>query len=90
MDFFDNKKLEMQRAIAPKGMFDEVKKRLVQEQKQIAQTFRQWTISVTLLLLMSGFNIGFMYYKTHHQAQKDLARVETVLKNTYFNNHLNL
>ncbi len=90
MDFFDNKKIEIQRATAPEGMFHEVKQRLVQERKQIAQTRRQLAIGAALLLLIGGFNIGFVFYNTHNQAQNDLVKAEAVLNDTYFNNHLSL
>ncbi len=90
MDNFNNEKWHSQPALAPEGMYNQVRQRLIDERIQMAQTHRQLVIGSALLLVVGAFNIGFILLKQPEKQPVSKTNTEQLLYETYFQNTLNL
>ena len=89
MDNFDENKWGKHPAVAPAGMFDQVRQRTIQRRIRMAQTQRQLVVGSVLLFVIGAFNIGIVLTNKEKQPAFE-ANAEQVLYETYFDNALNL
>lgn len=89
MDNFDEKKWGKQSAVAPEGMYDQVRQRIIQRRKQSAQTRRQLVVGSALLFVIGVFNIGIILTNKERKPAFE-ANAEQVLYETYFDNTIYL
>jgi hypothetical protein len=90
MDNFDKKKLGKQSIKAPKGMYDQVRQRIIHERIRINRTHRQLVIGSALLLLVGAFNIGTIVLKKTEKQPVFKRNAEQMLYETYFDNTITL
>jgi hypothetical protein len=90
MDIFDNNNWHTQPTTAPKGMFDLVRQRFIQERIKTAQTHRQLVIGSVLLLVVGAFNIGFILLNKTKKEPVSTTKTEQLLYETYFDNTIKL
>jgi hypothetical protein len=90
MDNFDKTHWEKQPANAPKGMYDQVRQRIIQERIRIAKTHRQLVVGSALLLFVGAINIGIILLKNDEKQSVSKANPEKMLYETYFDNAITL
>jgi hypothetical protein len=90
MDSFDNKIGHTQPVKAPKGMYHQVRERIIQERIQTTKNHRQLVIGSALLLVVGAFNIGFIVFEKTKKQPNPKANTEQQIYETYFDNTISL
>ena len=85
MDIFDNKTNKNHRVSAPKGMYAEVRERIIKERIRSAKMHKQLVIGSALLLLIGILNVSLIVFFDNKKPIKNTEiTVEQSLYNTYF------
>jgi hypothetical protein len=85
MDIFDNNNNKNHRVSAPKGMYAEVRERIIKERIRSAKMHKQLVIGSALLLLIGILNVSLIVFFDNKKPIKIAeTTVEQSLYNTYF------
>jgi hypothetical protein len=90
MDNFDNPKFQYNRATAPKGMYGQVRERIIYERIRIAKTRQQLTAGAALLLIVGVVNVAVIVFFKAEKPKTTSNAIEKTLYETYFDNTINL
>lgn len=90
MNNLDDINWKKQPANAPEGMYEQVRKRILQERLRMTQNHRQLVVGSTLLLVVGVVNIALIFLRNKEKQPISTPNTEKILYETYFDNTTNI